>query len=270
MNNLFTEIIGQHTAKLILSSAIASGKTAPAYLFTSTTEGVGKTKTALVFASYISASTDLLQIHPQGDNSRIGVEQVREIITFVSTSPIEGERKVVIVHECDSITPAAANALLKTLEEPGKSVFILITSRPQNILATIKSRCQIVPFSQLFTDEVKTILESQKISLHQDILKVCFGSPGHAIAFHKLLNSIPESILDKLQVPPLDIITALEVSNWISKQDKQTQALLLTYLQTSWWKKTKNTGSLVKFNQARKQLCFLVSPRNIWDTLLMP
>jgi DNA polymerase-3 subunit delta' len=219
MNNLFNEIVAQHTAKLILNSAIgqasvpkaiasqsqllrtiASGKIASAYLFTSTIEGVGKTKTALLFASYICSTTDMLKVHPQEENSTIGVEQVREIITFVSTSPIESNHKVVIIHDCDTITPTAANALLKTLEEPGKGIFILITSQAQNILPTIKSRCQIIPFAQLAIDEVKTILENQKIFLRQDILKLCSGSPGRAIAFQNLLNSIPESILDHTNV----------------------------------------------------------------------
>ena len=270
MNNFFNEIVGQHTVKLILSSAIASGKTAPAYLFTSTIEGIGKTKTALLFASYICQPTDMLQIHPQGDNLTIGVEQVREIITFLSTSPIKGNHKAVIIHDCDGITPTAAYALLKTLEEPGKGIFILVTSQPQNILPTIKSRCQIVQFSQLLIDEIKTILENHKICLHQDIVKLCSGSPGRALAFHKLLNSIPESILDLLEVPPKNVIAALEVSNWVYQQDKSDQALLLTYLQTNWWEKTKSTELLARFTTARKQFQCHVSPRNVWDTLLIP
>ncbi|NMF65945.1 DNA polymerase III subunit delta' (plasmid) [Brasilonema octagenarum UFV-E1] len=280
MNNLFNEIVAQHTAKLILNSAIASqrqllrtiasGKIASAYLFTSTVEGVGKTKTALLFASYICSTTDMLKVHPQEENSTIGVEQVREIITFVSTSPIQSNHKVVIIHDCDTITPTAANALLKTLEEPGKGIFILITSQAQNILPTIKSRCQIVPFAQLPIDEVKTILEKQKIFLHQDILKLCSGSPGRAIAFHNLLNSIPESILDQLQLPPKNVITALDVSNWTSKQDKSTQALLLTYLQANWWEKTKSTELLAKFTIAREQFQCHISTRNVWDNLFIP
>jgi DNA polymerase III subunit delta' len=270
MNNLFNEIVAQHTAKLILNNAIASGKTALAYLFTSTVEGVGKTKTALLFASYICSTTDILKVRPQEENFTIGVEQVREIITFVSTSPVESNHKVVIIHDCDTITPAAANALLKTLEETGKGIFILITSQAQNILPTIKSRCQIVPFAQLPIDEVKTILENQKIFLHQGVLKLCSGSPGRAIAFHSLLNSIPESILDQLQVPPKNVITALEVSHWTSKQDKSTQALLLTYLQTSWWEKTKSTELLAKFTTAKQQFQGHISTRNVWDNLLIP
>ena len=114
----------------------------------------------------------MLEVRPQEDNSTIGVEQVRETIAFLSTSPIEGDRKIVIIHDCDSITLNAANALLKILESPGKKIFILITSQAQNILPTVKSRCQIIPFARLPIDEVKTIRESQKGYLHQDILKL--------------------------------------------------------------------------------------------------
>ncbi|BDA72431.1 DNA polymerase III, delta prime subunit [Calothrix sp. PCC 7716] len=266
--NKFDDIVGQHTAKLILSNAIAQNQIAPAYLFTSTAEGVGKTRTAYLFASYLCDTTDMLSVYPQEENLSIGVEQVRDIITFLSTSPIKGARKVVIIHDCE-ITVNAANTLLKTLEEPGRGTLILITSQPSSILPTIKSRCQTVPFNLLSGDEVSQILSSQKINLHQNLLEICSGSPGRAIKLHNLLNTVPESMLDRLQAPPQDMITGLEVSSWVSKLDKKAQSLLLTYLQTNWWKLTKKTALLAKFATAREQFQHHVSPRNIWDALLI-
>lgn len=268
--NKFDDIVGQHTAKLILSSAIAQNQIAPTYLFTSTVEGVGKTKTAHLFAYYLCDTTDMLSVYPQEENFSIGVEQVRDIITFLSTSPIKSARKVVIIHDCETITINAANALLKTLEEPGRGTLILITSQPGSILPTIKSRCQTIPFNQLSSDEISQILSSQKISLHQNLLEICLGSPGRAITLHCLLNTIPESMLECLQAPPQDIVTALLVSNWVNKLDKKAQSLLLTYLQISWWKLTKTTALLAKFTAAREQFQHHVSPRNIWDALLIP
>lgn len=266
--NKFDDIVGQHTAKLILSNAVAQNQIAPAYLF-SGTEGVGKNKTAYLFASYLCDTTDMLSVYPQEENLSVGIEQVRDIISFLSTSPIKSARKVVIIHDCE-ITINAANTLLKTLEEPGRATLILITSQPGSTLPTIKSRCQTVPFNQLSSDEMSQILNSQKISLHQNLVEICSGSPGRAMKLHSLLNTVPESILDHLQAPPQDVITALEVSNWVSKLDKKAQSLLLTYLQTNWWKLTKRTALLAKLTTAREQFQHHVLPRNIWDALLIP
>lgn len=82
------------------------------------------------------------QAHPQ-----IKIEQVRELEEQIVYRPLVGPRKICLIDEADRMTPAAANALLKTLEEPpGHSLFLLVTSRPFALPATIRSRCQGIPF----------------------------------------------------------------------------------------------------------------------------
>ncbi|MBD2517243.1 AAA family ATPase [Nostoc sp. FACHB-973] len=289
-NDLFTEIIGQHTAKLLLTEAIERNQIAPAYLFSSEVEGVGKRKTALAFANAIlskgsrsaiageSKHLDILQIKPtytentsqQKSVPAIRVEQVREVIEFLSTSAVEGKQKVVIIHEADMINPTAANKLLKTLEEPKTGTFILISSYPQKLLPTIKSRCQIILFQRLTDEEVISVLKDQQIEATEKILAISSGSPGQAIANIKMLASISQEITKQLEVPPDDILKALSLSNSISSWNHQTQLWLLTYLQYNWWQKLKSTKLLAKFTQARQQLLHHVTPRSVWDSLLLP
>jgi DNA polymerase-3 subunit delta' len=84
---------------------------------------------------------DVLVVEP-GDSGAIKIDQVRDIVDRAAFRPFEGRRRIVIVADADALVPAAQNALLKTLEEPpSSSVFILITSRPDVLLPTVRSRC---------------------------------------------------------------------------------------------------------------------------------
>ena len=101
---------------------------------------------------------DVLLIEP-GDNGSIKIDEVREIVERVAYRPFEGRRRVVIINEADTLVPAAQNALLKTLEEPpSASVFMLLTSKPDALLATVRSRCPRLRFRPLDTDDVAAAL----------------------------------------------------------------------------------------------------------------
>ena len=101
---------------------------------------------------------DVLVIEP-GDSGSIKVDQVREAIDRSAYRPFEGKRRLVIVDEADAMIPEAQNALLKTLEEPPPaSVFVLITSRPDVLLPTVRSRCQRLRFGPLAPADVATAL----------------------------------------------------------------------------------------------------------------
>ncbi|MFN6498060.1 MAG: hypothetical protein RMX65_013770 [Nostoc sp. DedQUE01] len=141
---------------------------------------------------------------------------------------------------------------------------------PQKLLPTIKSRCQIIPFHRLSDKEIISVLKDQQIEVTEKILAISSGSPGQAIANMTMLASISTEITSQLEVPPDDILKALSLSNSISSWNHQTQLWLLTYLQYNWWQKLKSTKLLAKFTQARKQLLHHVTPRNVWDSLLLP
>jgi DNA polymerase-3 subunit delta' len=86
---------------------------------------------------------DLHWLHPVEDKETISIDQVREVIETVSLTAHRGKAKVVIIEPAESMTIAAANALLKTLEEPsGDSYLLLLSHRPARLPATVRSRCQ--------------------------------------------------------------------------------------------------------------------------------
>jgi DNA polymerase III delta prime subunit len=104
---------------------------------------------------------DLILLEPEG--RFLLIEQVRELIQELSTKPLEGQRKVAILDEADAMSQAAANALLKTLEEPpGEAVIILITDNPDALLPTIASRCYRVAFRALSSEKIKSYLVRKK------------------------------------------------------------------------------------------------------------
>jgi DNA polymerase-3 subunit delta' len=101
---------------------------------------------------------DVLTVEP-GDNGSIKIEQVRELIDRAAYRPFEGRRRVVIIDEADTLVVAAQHALLKTLEEPpSSSSFMLVTSHPDALLPTVRSRCPQLRFRPLDGEEVAAAL----------------------------------------------------------------------------------------------------------------
>jgi DNA polymerase-3 subunit delta' len=121
---------------------------------------------------------DVQTIEP-GDMGSIKIEQVREAIDRAVYRPFEGRRRVTIVDQADALVDAAQNALLKTLEEPlPASVFILVTSRPDMLLPTVRSRCAHLRFGRLQVAEVAEVLERGHKYSHEDALTAAAASDG--------------------------------------------------------------------------------------------
>jgi len=168
----------------LLSRAIARDTLPPALLLAGPA-GIGKKRVALALAQAINCtapqSADGLErdacgacascrrisrgAHPDvvllapGDTGTIKIEPVREIIVQAGYRPFEARRRVVIVDEADALMVAAQHALLKTLEEPPPaSIFLLVSSLPDALLATVRSRCPRLRFGPLLPGEVATVL----------------------------------------------------------------------------------------------------------------
>jgi DNA polymerase III subunit delta' len=179
----FRDITG-HTRLLDLIARASGRGSLPPSLILAGPEGVGKRMAALALAQLLncqaaSASADppdacgactscrriargvhadVLLIEP-GDTGSIKIEQIREAIERSAYRPFEGRRRVVIVDDADAMAPEAQSALLKTLEEPPpSSVFILVTSRPDTLLITVRSRCQRLRFGRLSPSDVAAVL----------------------------------------------------------------------------------------------------------------
>lgn len=170
---------GHNQIKNILEKQVASGHIPHAYLFVGP-KFLGKFTLALEFAGKILQTQDPVK-HPDflslNEEGEIPVEKVRELIASVNLKPIAGKKKVVIVNNAENLNKSGANALLKTLEEPGEStVIILIASeRP---LMTIVSRCQKFSFNPFSRKMMEEFLESLGLSKSAESIDLSFGFPG--------------------------------------------------------------------------------------------
>jgi DNA polymerase-3 subunit delta' len=130
---------------------------------------------------------DVLMIAP-GENGSIRIDQVRDAIDSTIYRPFEGKRRVTVIDDADALVPAAQNALLKTLEEPPpSSVFIVVTSRPDSLLPTLRSRCAQIRFARLSAAEVAAVLERDHKYSRRDALAAAAaadGSVGRALDVH--------------------------------------------------------------------------------------
>ena len=149
-------IIGHEKQWKFLKGQFEHNKLSHAYLFTGA-EGIGKKTFAKEFSEFIgcrfpdlkilSIANKKDQIH--GDGGEIKVSQVREVQNFLSYKSYNGGYKIVIVDDAHLMNQEAQNCFLKTLEEPkGETILFLITSKPDMLLPTIFSRCQIMKFSK--------------------------------------------------------------------------------------------------------------------------
>jgi DNA polymerase-3 subunit gamma/tau len=190
----FSEVVGQKAIVKTLQNALSADKIAHAYLFCGP-RGTGKTTMARLFAKALNCSEgvghecnkcenclDILEgKHPDvyeiDAASNSGVDNVRSLIEQVGFAPMLGRYKVYIIDEVHSMTGAAFNALLKTLEEPPANVvFILATTEPDEVLPTILSRVQRFDFSKVSDEDLilnmKHILEKEGIAYEDQALAV--------------------------------------------------------------------------------------------------
>nr|WP_293094022.1 DNA polymerase III subunit gamma/tau [Okeania sp. SIO2F4] len=166
----FADLVGQDAIAQTLTNAIHTQRIAPAYLFTGP-RGTGKTSSARIFAKSLNclsydhptpspcgscdvcigitkgSTLDVIEIDAA---SNTGVDNIRELIERSQFAPVQCRYKVYVIDEVHMLSVSAFNALLKTLEEPpDRVVFILATTDPQRVLATIISRCQRFDFRRI-------------------------------------------------------------------------------------------------------------------------
>jgi DNA polymerase-3 subunit gamma/tau len=238
----FAEIVGQQHVTQTLANAIKSNRVAHAYIF-SGVRGVGKTTTARILAKAlncvkgptaepdntcdscreISAGTSLDVLEIDAASNR-GIDQIRELREMVRYAPASSRYKVVILDEAHQLTDEASNALLKTLEEPPERVvFILATTRSEDLVETIKSRAQLFNFRSLtfkeIAGEIERIAKSENLKIDSGAVAVLaraaegslrdgFSLLEQAIAYsgdeitdtqvRELLGVVAESVLDEL------------------------------------------------------------------------
>ncbi len=186
--SVFSDVKGQDAAVTTLKNQVMTGRIGHAYLF-SGTRGTGKTTMAKIFARAVNcehpkdgepcgecascraiaagASMNVSEIDAASNN---GVDSIREIREEVQYPPADGKYRVYIIDEAHMLTGGAANALLKTLEEPPSYViFILATTDPNKLPVTVRSRCQRFDFHRMTVDvlmeRVREVADGEHISI---------------------------------------------------------------------------------------------------------
>jgi len=236
----FDQVIGQEHVKDLLVASLQKGRIGHAYLF-SGPRGVGKTTTARLLAMAVNCSNettkpcgecescmlvrqashpDVIELDAASNNS---VEDIRDLREKVNLASIRGGSRVWILDEAHMLTKSAANALLKTLEEPPSNlVFVLATTEPEKLPPTILSRCQHYRFRRLSEPEIagklQSLCEAAKIEAEDDaialIARAADGAMRDGESLLERLLSQEKTITrqdaeEALGLPPQERIEAL-------------------------------------------------------------
>ncbi len=238
----FAEVVGQDHVKDILAAALARGRTGHAYLF-SGPRGVGKTTTARLLAMALNCEAEAGEAKPCGTceactsiragqhadvteldaASNNSVEDVRDMRERVRLASMHGGTRVWILDEAHMLSTAAANALLKTLEEPPPGlVFVLATTEPERLPPTVLSRCQHFRFRRLSETEIlgklQSLCETAGVEAEEDALTlVARAADGAMRDAESLLERLwaadgpiqRDAVEDALGLPPRERLERL-------------------------------------------------------------
>lgn len=308
----WSRIIGQERAIELLQRAIDRDYIAPAYIFAGA-GGIGRTLTAKCFCLDLLSlgleadrressrkrflafnHPDLFWVEPTYQHQgrlytaaeakesglkrktapQIRIEQVRDITRFLSRPPLESSRSVVVIEDAHTMTEAAANALLKTLEEPGRATLILIAPSTEALLPTLVSRSQRIPFSRLSESDLERVLREngrERVLEYPALVGLAQGSAGEAIAGLEILESLPEDLprsLDRFLDRRLS--TAIERAKSIAGSlDTETQLWYINFLQYEDWQKRQDRSAVEILERARRYLLSYVQPRLVWECTLL-
>ena len=223
----FEDVVGQERVTRTLQNAIASGRIVHAYLFCGH-RGSGKTTTARILAKClncergptptpdntcpscvaigIGTSLDVIEIDAASNR---GIDEIRDLREKVRLVPVAGRYKVYIIDEAHMLTTEAANALLKTLEEPpAHAILVLVTTEPHRLPTTITSRTQRFDFKRIpqaaIVERLRTIATAESLSVDDDALHLIARSADGALRD-------AEGLLDQLNAFCRGTITKADV-----------------------------------------------------------
>lgn len=184
----------------------------------------GKCKSCLLMAA--GSHPDLMLIAPEAEGKAIKIDTIRQVNDFLSKTPQQGGRKVVLITPAEAMTGGAANALLKSLEEPaGRAHIVLVSHQTSAVLSTIKSRCRLVTFGQPAAADVLpwlTPLAGSRVA-PATLLALAGGAPlrakalldGDALELHAQLLAGLQSLFEGTK-GPLDL-----AGEWLTQDQQQ-------------------------------------------------
>lgn len=243
---MFEKIIGNEKIKQELEQTVNLNKMSHSYMFVGT-EGIGKKLVAKEVAKMLLClnepkycghcksciefesgnNPDFQIIEP--DERSIKIDQIRQMQRKILEAPIISNKKVYIIDDADLMTEDAQNCLLKTLEEPPEFVtIILIGSRENNFLSTIKSRCTIIKFQDIEKYQIKTYLQDKygMNNISENMLEIFQGSIGKAEKL-KDKQELYNNIFDIIEnIKRLDIIDVFKKADVIYKTQEEKNDIL--------------------------------------------
>jgi DNA polymerase-3 subunit delta' len=340
-SDLFASLVGQDPATALLAAALDQQRLAPAYLFCGA-DGVGRSLAARRFLEGVIAGPkgapsvrrrleegnhpDLLWLEPTYQHQgqlipvsealatgisrkalpQLRLEQVRSVSQFLGRRPLESPRCLVVIEMVEAMAEGAANALLKTLEEPGGGLLILLTAAPERLLSTIRSRCQQIPFRRLSPAEIGEVLlrqapvprfdpPAQGDSLGgseflpkadpPELLELAAGSPGALLHCREQWAALPEGLAERLwslgspsqgQRSRLGAgkggspIEALALARDLCEAlDGEQQLWLLNWWQWRLWRQRPEPDVQRRLESLRSHLRSYVQPRLAWEVALL-
>ncbi len=238
MADAFENILGQPQVREYLRTIVKTGRVSQAYLFTGPA-GSNKTLAAYALAQALICPKgphgprggrcgdcdacdrvmrrrhpDVRYFAPEGANAYL-VEQIRDIVADTALAPIQAKRKIYIIDRVDLLGTAAANAFLKTLEEPPDDVVLILLGRTrESVLPTIVSRCQVVPFRHIPAREAAGIVRQNtgaSLETARIAIEACSGSITKAVEFLRAPDNERLQFRNKV----LDVLASLrQADDW--------------------------------------------------------
>ena len=315
MQHLFADLQGQPLAQQLLEAALDQDRLAPAYLF-SGPDGVGRRLAAQRFLEGLLSGggsdarerrrldernhPDLLWVEPTYSHQgrliprseaeaagvsrrtppQVRLEQIRALSRFLARQPLESPRGLVILEQPEAMAEGAANALLKTLEEPGHGLLILLSAAPERLLTTIRSRCQQIRFTRLSEACMASVLDSlpnqeghQALALasgQPELMALAAGSPGALLEHVRIWTSIPDELKQRLQTIPTSPVEAMALARDLSDQlEGEQQLWLIGWWQQHLWRAHGRQELLIRLDRLRQHLLSFVQPRLAWEVALL-
>jgi len=272
-------IIGHQLTTGALQKALKQDKIHNAYLFVGK-NGIGKRTLARWFAEQLLYAPRQRRLpldgHPDfytlapleatGKRETVKLAAVQSLISYLRQQPLMSHRNVILIDQADALTNSAANALLKTLEEPRKAVLLLTTEDLEAVPVTVRSRCQVYYLEPLSASECQTVLNPFVVDVPPAIVALAPGQPGAVLEHCRLVNALEPvraALSAGFQAPHSCLALAKELKLLTTRHQQ------LWLLQ--WWQRSlveQSQSYLLMCDQAIKQLGQNVQPELVWDVLL--
>jgi DNA polymerase-3 subunit delta' len=211
---------------------------------------------------------------------QIRLEQIRSVGPFLARRAVAGPRPVVVIEAVELMAEGAANGLLKTLEEPGAGLLLLLSAAPERLLSTIRSRCQQIPFRPLDPVAMAEVMARQAdvpeapgdpgADEPPELIELAAGAPGALMEHRRQWRGLPGGLAERLGGLAADPLEAMALARDLSEAlDLDQQLWLLNWWQLRLWRREPQLEPQQRLERLRGQLRGFVQPRLAWEVALL-